>query len=870
MKRRDFLATGLAGAAAILSKDLPFKSEAKTGSTSSIAVETDVERQVDELLKRLSLEEKVQFLRGDDNFSSRGNERLGIPGISMSDGPQGVRVEGPATVFPSPVAMAASWDVELIERVGAALGSEVRAKGRDMLLGPCVNIHRSPLGGRNTESFGEDPYLAGKIAAAYIKGVQSRRVAACVKHFAANNLETRRLFLDVEADQRFLHEIEFPAFKRAVREGGALAVMASYNKVNGHYSWANRYLLTEVLRKQWNYQGIVVSDWGCEWMLPEERRTVESVDAGLNIHMPNGYAYGEPLVKAVMSGQVSAASVDELVKRVLIVIYQLGLVNEKRPDAPAQANTKEHQQLAREVAASSIVLLKNDGATLPLNRRRLKSIAVIGPNADVARLGDRASAYAPTPYTVSPLQGLRTKLGEAVAIRHVRGYDIREFFSVPESALLPLNGRRGERGLRGEYFAGKEVEGTAAFNRIDRTVNFNWGMSAPGATLKADRFAARWSGRLLPDKSGVRFLGLRSNGVSRLYIDDRLFIENVGSFVGAVDPSAIRFARLDLRVGHARDIRVEYVKGEGEAKVELLWAGVPADPFHEAVEAARGSDLALVFAGLNTDYEGEGLDRFSMDLPELQDELILAVARANPRTVVAINSGTPNHMLRWIERVPAVLQVWYPGMEGGNAIADVLFGDVNPSGKLPVTFGRRREDYADYPTSSVRDDAITYGESLFVGYRHFDAQRLPPLFPFGHGLSFTTFAYENLSARSSGKDGVIEVSVDVKNTGRVEGTEVVQLYIGGIESKRRTPRPPKELKGFRRVKLASGESAQVSFRLKREDLSFYEPERAVWTTTPEGFEIMIGSSSRDIRLRQRFGGIAKAVLPEERPHLSAS
>lgn len=640
------MAAGFAGAATVLSKGLSFKSEAKAKNAPSIKSKADVERRVDELMSRLSLEEKVQFLRGDDNFSSIGNKRLGIPGISMADGPQGVRVEGPVTVFPSPVGMAATWDVELIGRVGAALGSELRAKGRDMLLGPCVNIHRSPLGGRNTESFGEDPYLSGKIAAAYVKGVQSQRVAACVKHFAANNLETRRLFLDVKADQRFLHEIELPAFRMAVQEGGALGVMASYNKVNGHYSWANHYLLSEVLRKQWNYQGIIISDWGCEWMLPEERRTVESVNAGLNIHMPNGYAYGEPLIKAVKSGQVSAAAVDELVRRVLIVTHQLGLVDEKQRGNQAQANTKEHQQLAREVAASGVVLLKNADAILPLNRRRLKSIAVIGPNADVARLGDRASAYAPTAYTVSPLQGLRNKLGAAVAIRHVKGYDADGFSTVPETVLLPLNGKQGERGLRGEYFAGKEVEGNPALTRIDRNVNFDWQKNAPDASMKPDKFAVRWSGKLLPDKSGICFLGLKSNGVSRLYVDDKLFIENVGSFISAVDPSTVKFARLDLQAGSAREFRVEYVKGEGEAKVELLWAGVPVNPFREAVEAARGSDSALVFAGLNTDYEGEGLDRFSMDLPELQDELIQAVAEVNPRTVVIINSGTPNHMMR--------------------------------------------------------------------------------------------------------------------------------------------------------------------------------------------------------------------------------
>lgn len=837
MNRREFLLTNLlAGATVLMSRG--------TGSAQSAK---DIETRVDKLLKQLSLEEKVQFLRGDGDFSSQGNKRLNLPGISMADSPQGVRIEGNSTVFPSPVAMAASWNVELIEKAGAVLGRELRAKGRDMLLGPCVNIHRSPLGGRNTESFGEDPYLSGKIAVAYIKGVQSEKVAACVKHFAANNLETRRLFLDVTTDLRYLHEIEFPPFKMAVEEVRAFGVMASYNRVNGHYSWANRYLLTDVLRNQWNYKGVITSDWGCEWMLPEERSVLESIDAGTNIHMPMGWYYGEPLIKAVKDGKVKEAAVDRLVRQNLIVIHELGLVGEKKNVDQSPSDTKAHHALAYQVAAESIVLLKNDGPILPLNRHKLKTLAVIGPNAAVAQLGDRGSAFAPTSYTVSPLKGLQSKLGSSVVVKYVKGYEIKDFATIPPEALTTPDGRPG---LLAEFFVNKDFEGKPVLTKIDGKVKFNWGTTPPKEVVGAKKFVVRWTGQISSAKNGPLFLGLKSNGVSKLYIDDRLLIENTGTFVSAVDPNMVKYARIDLPAGVKHHVRVEYEKGDKESAVELLWTKVPetSSPFREAVEIAKDADAVIVFAGLNIDYEGEGLDRFDMNLPELQNELINAVVEVNPQTVVVINSGTPNDLTKWIDKVPAVLQAWYPGMEGGNAVADILFGDINPSGKLPVTFARRREDYADFPHSTVIDDQITYAESIFVGYRHFEAQKIAPLFPFGHGLSYTKFSYDNLKVRSNNKKRSVEVRITISNVGQLAGREIIQLYVRDIESSIR--RPLKELKAFQKITLLPNEKKQITFRLNEDAFSYYDPQNRKWVFEAGMFELQIGSSAGDIRSRK--------------------
>ncbi len=834
MNRREFLLSNLIGGAAILaSRNLAF-------SQSSESVET----RVDEIIKQLSLEEKIQFLRGDGDFSSQGNARLNLPGVSMADSPQSVRIEGNSTIFPSPVAMAATWNTDLIERVGAVLGSELKAKGRDMLLGPCVNIHRSPLGGRNVESFGEDPHLSGKIAVAYIKGVQSENVAACVKHFAANNLETRRLFLDVTVDLRYLHEIEFPPFKMAVEEAKAFGVMASYNQVNHHYSWANRHLLTDVLRNQWNYKGLITSDWGCEWMLPEERSVLESIEAGTNVQMPTGYYYGNSLAKFVKQGKVKEAVVDNLVRQNLIVIHELGLVGKRKKVDQSQTDTKAHHDLARKVAAESIVLLKNERAILPLDKAKIKTLAVIGANAAVARLGDRGSVYAPSAYAVSPLEGLKNKLGDALKINYAKGFEITNFKTIPADALQTPDGKKG---LLGEFFTNKDFEGKAALTNFVEQLKFDWGANLPKEAAGGKTFTARYTGKLLAPESKIVFLGIKSDGVGKLYVDDKLLIENIGTWTTPVEPSVVKFARIDLQAGNARRIRVEYERGKENSAVELVWADAPPNPFAEAVEAAKNSDYAVVFAGLNIDYEGEGLDRFDMNLPDLQNELIQAIVEANPQTIVVINSGTPNDLTRWIQKVPAVLQSWYPGMEGGNAVADVLFGDVNPSGKLPVTFGKRREDYADFPHSMIVNDKITYAESIFVGYRHFEREKIRPLFPFGHGLSYTSFVYSDLKIENKG--AILKGSLQIKNTGRREGAEIAQIYVGDSASS--LPRPPKELKAFRKINLSPNQTATIKFELKKEDFSFYDAQKQRWIFEPGEFEISIGASAGDIRLRRK-------------------
>jgi beta-glucosidase len=818
--------------------------QTNSSAATSFGANPIIEKRIDDLLAQMTLEEKTQLLRGDGNMTSLGIKRLGIPGIRMSDSPQGVRWDTPATVFPSPVLMGATWDPELIRRVGVALGEELRAEGRDMLLGPCVNIHRSPLGGRTTESYSEDPFLMSRMAVAYVQGVQSKgTAAACVKHFAAHNQDTRRLSVNVEADPRFLNEIEFPAFRAAVQEAGAMTIMSAYNSLNGRFCFANSYLLTQVLRDTWNFHGLIISDWGTEWSIPEPARTIDPMIAGLDVNMPDGYGYGDALVQAVKNGTISETLVDEKVRYVLRFVFALHIDDpDRNHDALPIVSTPEHQQLAREVADDGIVLLKNDGQILPLDRKNLHSIAVIGPNADVARLGDRASAFVPPPFTVSPLDALQKRLGSSIKINFNKGFEVSNFQPIPSSAFLPPSKSAAANGLRGEYFASKDPSEKPVSTRLDANIDFKLSEDSAAAVGKSKEYSARWSGQIVAPKSGIWFLGLQTDGRCELYLDGRLFLETYDNKPGVIKSIGIQFEK-----DEPRDIVLEFHNAKGQGKINLVWAPESPTPFAAAVKIASESDVAIILAGLDTDYEGEGLDRFNMQLPALQDDLIQAVRAANPRTIVVINSGTPNDLRKWIQSVPAVLQAWYPGMEGGNALADVLLGDVNPSGKLPDTFGKRREDYADWGNFPGQDDTVKYAEGIFVGYRHFDAMNIDPLFPFGYGLSYTTFTYKNLSVASSAGQ-VVDINFDIQNTGKREGSEIAQLYVANTLCP--LPHAPKELKAFQKVPLAPGEAKHIHLHLDRSSFSYFDPHGSGWTFLPGQYEILIGSSSRDIREHQ--------------------
>lgn len=803
-----------------------------------------VEKRIEDLLKRMTLKEKLEQIAGKKLMDGYGNERLGISPLLMTDGPNGVCGGRLATCFPTLVSAGATWDEGLVERLGQALGEEARSKGRNLLLGPCINIHRTPLGGRNFESISEDPYLVARLAAAYVQGVQSRGVGASVKHFAANNQEAERGSISVEIDERTLREIYLPGFEAAVAQGHAASVMGAYNKINGDHCCENKHILTDILKNEWGFSGVVLSDWGAL------HDTSKAAVNGCDMEMPGPAVRfsKEKLIPEILSGKVGMQIIDDKVRRALRVKFELGLFDgwERLPNNDP-AVVKRHQGLAREIAENAIVLLKNEGGALPLKKGSIKSLAIIGPNAAAGRSGGGGSSSVKPPYIVSPLEGIQKLSSGAFEITCEKGcLLVGDFTTVPSPVLTPAGATNGRHGLTGEYFKNPSFIGKPKVTRRDACIDFNWGYDQPCGGFGNTAYSVRWTGTLEPPDTGTYEFSLLSNGGSRLFVNGNLLVDNWGDHETKQQTGSIY-----LEKGATYDIKAEYYRKSGVSVMKLGWESQPDSLRAHAVAAAKKCDVAVIFAGLNKYYEGEGVDRQDMNLPAGQDELIEAVAAANPRTIVVLINGTPLDMRKWVNKVPAVVEAWYPGMEGGNALASVLFGEVNPSGKLPDTFPAKLEDNPSYGNYPGADNKVLYGEGIFVGYRHYDARKIAPLFPFGHGLSYTTFAYKNLAVTPvATTDGNVTVTVDIENTGAREGKEVVQLYIADAASS--LPRPPEELKGFKKVALAPGEKKTVVFELNRRSLSFFDPSKNQWVAEPGKFEALVGSSSRDIRLKGSF------------------
>ena len=696
-----------------------------------------MEKRIEKLIKKMTLEEKVGLLHGNSKFYVAGVERLGIPEWSLSDGPHGVRAEinrhdwayagwtnDSASYFPTGTAFAAAWNPELAYRRGEVLGEEARWRKKDVLLGPGVNIIRSPLCGRNFEYMSEDPYMNSVLAVAYIKGLQSRDVACSVKHFAVNNQETNRTTVDVECSERALREIYLPAFKAAVQEGGALTVMAAYNKFRGEFCAENNYLVRKILRNEWGFDGVYVTDWGAA------HSTVPSMEAGLDLEMGTlidkyeDWYYANPLIDAVKSGKVPMSLVDEKVGDVLRVMIKTNVLDPKKRFGPGSMNTKEHQQATYDAAAEAIVLLKNQNNLLPLDFSSIKSLAVIGDNATRKHSNGGLSSEIKAVYEVTPLGALRAKWGDKVDIRFAQGYEKLSTF----------------------------VEGS-------------------------------------------------NNGQSS------------GTFSSKTQ--------------------------ESDALLK------------EAVEVARTSDVALLVCGLNHDYDTESFDRLNMDIPYGQVELIQEVVKANPRTIVVMIAGSPLNMAAVDICSPAIVWAWFNGMEGGNALVDVLSGKVNPSGKMPFTTPVSLDQSPAHALGNFpgRDLKVNYEEDILVGYRWFDTKGLPVVYPFGYGLSYTTFNYSNLNTDKKTYDqaDTIQATFTLTNTGDREGAEVAQLYVSDPVCS--VMRPVKELKGFKKVFLKPGESRRITLDIPVSSLAFYSEAQSQFVVEPGEFILQLGASASDIKQR---------------------
>ncbi len=768
--------------------------------------------------------------------------RLGIPILMHDEALHGLIGKG-ATSFPQAIGLAATWDIDLMSQVAAAIAVETKSRGIRQVLSPVVNIARDVRWGRVEETYGEDPFLTARMGAAFCKSFEEAGVITTPKHYAANVGDGGRDSNPIHFSERLLREIYFPGFKACFQEGKATSVMAAYNSLDGLPCSANHWLLTQILREEWGFSGFVVSDYGSVGGIFDFHKTAgskeeaakQAIEAGLDIELPNIYIYGEPLLTAVKQGMVSEATIDQSVRRILRAKFKLGLFDNPYvdPEAAGQINDCEaHRQLARRAAQEAIVLLKNEPRVLPL-KKDLKSIAVIGPLANAEKLGGY-SGYGIK--VVTPLEGIQAKVDAKTQVLYQRGCLLENVTLplIPSKYLTPKDGGKGVHGLRGEYFNNMELSGEPALVRVDKEIYFDWGGRSPADAINAEQFSARWTGKLTAPETGEYQIGVTTDDGVRLFLDGKLLIEYWKDRSPMTNTVTVK-----LEKNRQYDICMEYYENAGGAFASLGWSYAPDyhREFADAIQAAKAADAAIVVVGI---IEGEGMDRSRLDLPGLQEQLILDISRTGTPTIVVLINGSAVTMQNWKDKVQAIVEAWYPGEEGGNAIADVLFGDYNPGGKLPITFpqfvGQVPLYYNHKPTGR--------------GYDYVDLSG-KPLFPFGYGLSYTQFEYSNLKIDPANMklNERVTISFDIQNIGAMAGDEVVQLYIHDPVAS--VARPVKELKGFQRIHLNPGEKKSIVLQLMADDLSLWDVNMK-WVIEPGQFDVLIGSSSEDIRLKGSF------------------
>jgi beta-glucosidase len=795
----------------------------------------DVEAQVESLLKQLTLEEKIDLIGGVDSFYIRANPRIGLPQLKMADGPVGVRNYGPSTVFGG-IGLAATWDPQLAASIGATIGQDARARGVHFMLGPGVNIYRAPLNGRNFEYFGEDPFLSARIAVGYINGMQSQGVSATIKHFMGNNSEFDRHNTDSIIDERTMREIYLPVFEAAVKEAHVGAIMDSYNLTNGLHMTQNGSLNTDLVRKEWGFPGIMMSDWDATY------DGVAAANGGLDLEMPSGkFMNRETLLPAVKAGKVSEATIDDKIRRILRTAIGFGWLDRDQTDLSVPRPNPAGDQATLEAARAGMVLLKNDGNLLPLQKGNIKSIAVIGPDAYPARPGGGGSAEAKPFTAVSYLEGIASYLGASAKVYYAPG--IPTLDEMAKLTDFTTDATAGKKGMKMEVFNNLDLSGAPEVVRYRDHVRYQPAREADHA---ASNISIRWTGFFTPTAPG-RYLafvqGPGENGGYRLSIDKKVVLDNWKQWYAFVGELPVTLT------SGPHEVELDYFAKGGWGKTTVNLGIVRPETLvtAEAKSLAAHADAVIVAAGFDAESEGEASDR-TFQLPPGQDELISQIAAANKNTVVVITSGGGVDMTAWVDRVPALLEAWYPGEEGGTALAQLLFGDFNPSGRLPISIERRWEDNAAHDNYYPKDGEkkVEYKEGVFVGYRHFDKSTVKPLFPFGYGLSYTSFAYKNLTISSPSPDQQVTVGFDVTNTGSRAGADVAEVYVG--DSHAPVPRPVKELKGFAKVNLGPGETRNVSVTLDRRAFSYYDVKKHAWTVAPGDFDLFVARSAADIEL----------------------
>jgi beta-glucosidase len=801
---------------------------------SSTQLDPKIEERVNGLLSQMTQEEKIGLISGPTYMNTQAIPRLGIPTVKFSDGPFGVRCWGKSTAYPTDVVLAASWDRDAAVAMGTALAHDARARGVNLVLGPAANIYREAQCGRNFEYLGEDPYLASAMAVGYIRGMQAQGVAACIKHYAVNEEETQRESMNMIVSQRALREIYLPPFKAAIEEGGAWTAMAAYNKVNGPWCTADKFLLTDVLRDEWHFAGVLMSDWGAT------HDTLGPLNAGLDLEMngsPRKFYNMEKIPPLLASGQVTQATLDEHVRRILRMIVSMGFMDRPPNDAATPLDDPDSANTAQRIASEGIVLLKNQNNFLPLDRDKIHQLVVMGPNASPAVIGGGGSGGTEPFSSVSVLQGLQSVAGGNVQIHYIAS-GMNSLAA--KSVYSPQGDPQNTTGLSAEYFNNSHLDGAPVTTQVDPKIDFNWHEDPPVPAITGAAYSIRWKGTITPQDSGDYAFVASSDDGSRVYLDGKEIID-----LWSPHPLEGRSTALPLEKGHTYALTVEYFNSAGGGEMHFGWGKQEISAEDKALISA--ADAVVYAGGLNPHLEHEASDR-PWGIPTDQDLEISQVAELNPHLIVSINAGGNLGMKKSLDKIPALIWSWYPGENGNTSLAKIIFGDLNPSGRLPDSFEKKFEDapaYGNYPGDSANGGSVNLAEGIYVGYRWFDKKKIEPAFPFGFGLSYTTFDLKNpqVTSEGQGTDRRLTVSVQVTNSGKRDGAEVVQLYVRPVKST--IDRAPQELKGFERVELKAGETKTVTLPLAWKDFAYYDEKSSAWAVAPGTYQLALCRSSRD-------------------------
>lgn len=811
-----------------------------------------VEERVNDLVSRMTLEEKIDLLAGYNDFYLHPCERLGVPAFKLADGPLGVAswgLFGRATAFPAALLLASSWNSDLAAQAGGMYAQEWRARGIHFLLAPGVNIYRASKGARNFEYFGEDPYLTSSMVVPFIKGVQDGGVIATVKHFAGNDQEFDRYTVSTEVSERALREIYLPPFKAAVQQAGVKAVMTGYNPVNGVYNTQNKHLI-DILKKEWGFQGMLMSDWACT------HSAEEAANNGLDLEMGSKDCFNrEQLLPLIKAGKVSEDVINDKVRRVYRACFSMGFFDRPQQDTTIPLYNPAANEMALRSAEEGIILLKNDRSLLPLQADKVKTIAVIGPTANPTVISDRVhnnsgivyggggSSKVNPWYIVTDLDGISRRFNKS-RVLYAEGVSNRfrsRLFS--NSAFITPEGRKG---LKASYYKNSVAPENLVKEQTDSRVNYEWGGVPHGLNELGRDYMIRWEGSIPAGREGELLIFVDAQGSYRLWVDGRLQLDASKS-----QSFDYRHAAIPVKAGQSPKIELEFCNQRSyPAEIRMGYTYKDDIDYSEALKIARMADVVVFCGGLDGAIELEGRDR-PFDLPYGQDILIQELAKINPNLIVVLHAGGGVNMTPWIGQASAVMHAFYPGQEGGNALAALLAGDANPSGKLPFTIEKQWEDSpacGNYDETR-KEKKIYYNEGIFTGYRGYEHKGVMPLFPFGFGLSYSKFEYSDLKAEiTDRKKQEVKVTFRITNTSDRTGAEIAQLYVSDLKSAEE--RPVKELKGFKKVRLAPGESRIVEITLHDDAFKYFNSKKNAWVFEKGEFEILVGSSSRDILLRQ--------------------